>query len=148
MPQLHVTIFWSTSAGKCNLVFHAVYKKPAPGSNGSVHYLIAGMQPYLMVWMRMKESLNEFKKNNNGNPIPLLPLPFSHNSAWKEKLSEHAVQTVKGGKGDEKAKEWERERNKGRERKREIPLMSLLQHITKSTQRGLLKMHDMHTTRK
>lgn len=67
----------------------------------------------------MKESLNKFIKNNNGNPLTHFLLPFFHNSAWKEKLSENAVETVILGKGDEKAKEWGRERERKRETKRD-----------------------------
>ncbi len=76
------------------------------------------------------------------------PLPFSHNSAWKEKLCERAVQTVKGGKGDEKAKEWERGRERKGNRERAIPLMFSATTHHKVNSKGLLKMHDMHTTRK
>lgn len=61
------------------------------------------------------------KKNNNGNLMVPLHLPFSHGSAQQRAFSECAVQREKRRKkGDEKAKEWDRGKGKERERAREI----------------------------
>lgn len=53
-----------------------------------------------------------------------------------EKLSERAVQTEKGGKGDEKAKEWDRE--KGREREKD-PFDVLCYNTSQSQLKGFVK---------
>lgn len=48
----------------------------------------------------------------------------------------------------EGTRERETEREKGRKREREIPLMFSATTHHKVNSKGLLKMHDMHTTRK
>lgn len=54
----------------------------------------------------------------------------------------------KQGKRDEKAEECNGEKRKRVREEKAVPLMFPAATLTKLTQRVLLKMHDMHTTRK